>query len=223
MNNREAVSKITNTLQSLSKDNRISRRYILKVLRDRAKNLIAQKLGERTINNEQNLYTEIRCLELEKIESIDCPIASFRTCRTIMRSKHKLPELIYSRLGASVKEITSIDGDFEFRLVTEEQYRRNKKRKYQLNNEVYVYVGTDEYLYILDHEIYSVDITILTMKTEEVDECSECSKGDCIDNWSLNFIVPDKLEDVVFKEALQIISTKKQLPQDPNPNGIENG
>lgn len=222
MNNSEAVSKIVNTLKSLSKDNRISRRYILHVLRDRAKNLIAQKLGERTINNEVNLYTEVKCIKLEKVEVVNCPIISFRMCRTLMRSVKPLPELIFSRLGSSIKEITSIDGMFDFTLVTEDQYRRNKKRMYSLDSEVYVYLGTDNHIYIPDHEIQSLDIELITMKTEEVDECSECVEDKCLSGWEYNLTIPDKLEDVVFKEALQIISMNKQIQQDPNPNGIEN-
>lgn len=223
MKHSEAVSKILNTLKSLSKDTRISRRYVLQVLRDRSKNLIAQKLGERTINDEVNLYTEIKCVELEQVEVINCPIISFRSCNVLMKSKKPLPELVFSRLGASIKEITAIDGYFEFKLVTEEQYRRNKKRKYTLDSEVYVYLGTDNHLYIPDHEIRTVDVTLLTVRTEDVDECSECKEEDCKSGWDYEFIVSDKLEDVVFKEALQIISSTRQIPQDPNPNGIEQG
>lgn len=220
MKNSEAVSKILNTLKAISKDTRIPRRYVLQVLKDRSKNLIAQKLGERTITDELNLYTEVTCIAFEKVEVIKCPIVTFRMCKTLMRSKKPLPELVFSRLGASIKEITSVDGDFEFKLVTEDQYRRNKKRKYIFDSEVYVYLSTDNYLYIPDHEIRTLDVTLLTMNTEDAEGCNT---DECKNAWDYPFIVPHKLEDVVFKEALQIISNTRQIPQEPNPNGIEQG
>lgn len=221
MKNSEFVSKVINSLRYLTKDDRISRRYVLQVLKDRARNLIAQKLGERTILDELNLFTEIKCFEFEQIEVINCSIASFRTCNILMKSKKKLPELIYSRLGASIKSITSIDNSIDFTLVTEEQYRRNKKRKYTYGADNSIYLGADGHLYIPDQEVLAVNIVALTMNPEDAEECSECSNNKCQSGWDVDFIVPSKLEDVVFKEALQIITMTKQLPEDPNPNNVE--
>ena len=51
----EAVSKITNSLKLLNKDERISRRYVLHVLKDISSNLISQKLLDRTLGREMNL------------------------------------------------------------------------------------------------------------------------------------------------------------------------
>ena len=138
-----------------------------------------------------------------------------------MKSKKKLPEVIYSRLGASIKSITSVDNSFDFTIVTEEQYRRNKKRKYVYESQNYIYLGADGHLYIPDQEILAVNIVALTMNPEDADDCSECSDNKCRSGWDVDFIVPSKLEDVVFKEALQIITMTKQLPEDPNPNNVE--
>ncbi len=55
MKNSEIVSKIINSLRFTSKDEHVSRRYVLKILRDSAKMMIAQKMGERTITDEDNL------------------------------------------------------------------------------------------------------------------------------------------------------------------------
>jgi hypothetical protein len=221
MTNKEFVSKVMNTLRFLTRDDMRSRRYILSVLKDRAKNLIAQKLGERTILDELNLFTEIKCFEFEQVETISCSVVSFRTCKILMKSKKKLPEVVYSRLGASIKSITSIDNSVDFMLVSEEQYRRNKKRKYTYRAENSIYLGTDGHLYIPDQEILAVNIVALTMNPEDTEDCSECSDSPCKSGWDYDFIVPSKLEDVVFKEALQIISMNRQITEDPNPNNLE--
>ena len=177
---------------------------------------------DRTLALESNLYTKLECLEFEKVEMVKCPIIEFRMCRTLMKSKCKLPDPIFSRLGASITEIVSLDGMYELKLISAEQYRRNQKRKYSIDGEVYIYLAEDGHLYIPDEEIYSLNVTFMTLFPEEADECSECKKDNCKSGWDYPFIGSDKLDDVVFKEVLQILgSTYKATQEDQNQNGIE--
>ncbi len=223
MNNNEAVSKIINSFKFLNKDERISRRYVLRLLRDASKNLLSQKLLDRTISEEQNLYSKIECFEFEKVEVFSCPIIEFRKCNTLMKSKKPLPELVFSRNGASIKEVVSVDDLTEIYLTTPDQYRRDRKRKYYSSEDTYLYVDTDNYAYIVDKPIYAVNITVLTIKTDELNEASACSKDiACKSGWEYDFIVPDKLQDTVFKEVLQILSNPYSARrEDNNPNGVE--
>ena len=69
MTNREITSEIVNILKSNNKDNRLSRRFILSLLRDSAEFLIAQKWGERSILTETSLYSYLPCFEFEKIDT----------------------------------------------------------------------------------------------------------------------------------------------------------
>ena len=223
MTNAQAVSKIINSFKFLNKDERISKRYVLRLLRDASKNLISQKLLDRTISEEQNLYTKIECFEFEKVETVSCPIIEFRLCKTLMRSKKPLPELVYSRNGASIKEAVSLDDLTEIYLTTPDQYRRDRKRKYYSSNDTYLYIDTDNYAYIVDKPIYAINITVLTLKTDELEEASACSKdAGCKSGWNYEFIVPDKLEDTVFKSVLQILSNPYSARRaDQNPNNVE--
>lgn len=221
MTNREIVSKIFNVLKLNNKDEHTSRRFVLKLLQDTATQLLSQKWMDRTILNETNLYSHIPCFEFKKINTKDCPSIEFRLCNTLMKSVKPLPKLIFSRLGASVKNIVSVDGNFTFILVDENQYRRNKKRQNSLKNEVYIYLRSDNHLYIPDHEIFSLDLNIFTPKTEDVDECSSCNNDNkCKSKWDYEFILSDKLLDVVFTQTLQILGITKQSREDENPNGI---
>lgn len=223
MNNSEAVSKVINSFKFLNKDERISKRYILRLLRDASKNLISQKLLDRTISEESNLYSKIECFEFEKVNIVSCPIIEFRKCTTLMKSKKPLPELVFSRNGSSIKEVTSVDDLTEIYLTTPDQYRRDRKRKYYSSEDTYLYIDTDNYAYIVDKPVYAVNITVLTMKTDEIEEASSCSKEvSCKSGWSYDFIVPDKLQDTVFKEVLQILSNPYSARRaDQNPNNVE--
>lgn len=221
MTNIEFVSEISGILKSNNKDNRIPKRLILKVGQDIATFLIAQKLMDRTIMSDINLFTSISCFEFEKIESKNCPSIEFRLCKTLMKSKNPLPKLVFSRLGASIKDIVALDGEFTFTFVDEAQYRRNKKRQQQLKDQVFVYLGTDMHLYIPDREIYSLDLTLLTLDTINAETCSSCNEKGCKSNWEYEFIVPSKLVETVKDATLQKIGMGKSIISDENPNGIE--
>jgi hypothetical protein len=218
MKNSEIVSKITNTLKLNNRDNRLSRRYVLRLLRDSAQQLISTKLLDRTIFSELNLYTEINCFEFKKVDAIKCPMIEFRKCEVLMKSKNPLPRLVFSRLGASIKEIVSLDGNYKFTFIDKAQYQRNKKRQVKLKNETYIYLGADNHLYIPDEEIYSVDLTVLTVEPESV---VSCIKDECKNNWKAEFICPDKLIDVVLSQTLQVLGMSKQVREDSNPDNIE--
>ena len=222
MTNIEFVSQISGILKSNNKDNKIPKRLILKVGQDAATFLISQKLMDRTISSETNLYTTIPCFEFEQINSKNCPSIEFRLCKTLMKSKEPLPKLVFSRLGASVRDIVALDGDFTFTFVDETQYRRNKKRQQQLKNQVFVYLGTDNHLYIPDREILSLDLTVLTPDTIEAERVSQCNEKDCKkSNWQYEFIVPDKLISTVFSETIKLLAISKNIQSDQNPNGVE--
>lgn len=221
MTNIEFVSQITGILKSNNKDNRIPKRLILKVGQDASTFLIAQKLMDRTILSDTNLFTTIPCFEFEQIESRKCPSIEFRMCKVLMKSKEPLPKLVFSRLGASVKDIISLDGEFTFTFVDEAQYRRNKKRQQSLKDQVFVYLGTDNHLYIPDREIYSLDLTILTTDTTKAEECSACKEKNCDSFWNKKFIIVDKLVESVKDMVLQRLSMTRTLQSDENPNNIE--
>ena len=224
MTNLEFVSQITGILKSTNKDNRIPKRMILAVGRDVATFLVAQKLMDRTISQETSLYSHIECFEFEKIEAKRCPSIEFRMCNTLMRSIKPLPKLVFSRLGASIKDVVSLDGSFTFSFVDEAQYRRNKKRPQQLKNQVFIYLGTDNHLYIPDREIYSLDINLLTLDKIGAENCSSCGEIDDCKNYYLSeFVVPDKILEAVKDMTIQRISMTRQITPDNNPNGLENG
>ncbi len=218
MTNKDFTSKVINTLKLNNRDDRRPRRFILRVLQDTATQLIAQKWLDRSILGEMNLYTAIPCFEFESIDVRECKNVEFRRCNVLMKSKCKLPKLIFSRLGASVKEIVSLDGNYRFVFLDKGQYQRNKNRRYKIDDEVYIYLDSDMHLYIPDHEIETVDLTILTPRPEDADECSSCKKDECKSKWDAEFICPDKLVDVVFTQALQILGVTRQIREDENPN-----
>lgn len=217
MTNSIIVSRILNGLKALSKDDRISRRYVLNVARQKASFYISQKLNDRSLYREDNIYQTLDCFEMERIDVTRCDIIEFRNCRDIMRSTKKLPELIYSKYGNSLQEITTIDGITDFKFTTPQQYRKDRNRVGK--NDFVMFYVKDDYLYILDAEVELVNLYLITMETEKLESISSCApKGECKSLWEYEFVCPDKLVEVVVNEAIKEIAMSKQIPQDTNPN-----
>ncbi|MCA9749011.1 MAG: hypothetical protein KC414_07885, partial [Romboutsia sp.] len=196
------------------------RRYILSVARNKAKFLIAQKLMDRTLYREDNLFRTIKCFKLKKDDVVSCDVVEFRRCKSVMKSVTKLPEMIYSRYGSSIISITTIDGETVFLPISIKKYTLQKKRQYAHyvpNNFYYI---QDGYLYLLDTEIEAVNIVLIAASEEEVEEVSECSEcNDCKSSWDYEFICSDKLLEPVIQDTLQeVISTFKAIRPDENPN-----
>lgn len=194
----------------------ISRRFILKVGQEKAKFLISQKNGENSLYREANLLSTLDCFELKKVDIIKCPIIEFRACKQLMRSKKKLPELIYSKYGASIKEVSSLDGEHLLKYITPYQYRLNKQRKTD-SQELYFYIK-DGYLYLPDLEIQMVQVSLITLDLYDLNELSECKDNNCKSAWDYEFICSDKLMEAVVAETIKEVSLSKQVQEDQNPN-----
>jgi hypothetical protein len=206
----------------ISKDDRISRRYILHVAKQKATFLISQKMSDRSLFREDNLYKTLDCFELEPIDVIRCEILEFRRCKSIMKSKCKLPKLIYNRYGNSLKEVITADGEKEFKPITPSQYRRDKNRV-EGSDYIYYYVK-DGYLYLLDTEIELVSLYLISMELDSLDKDCGCSDlGDeCMSLWDYEFNVPDKLIEAIVGETIKEIAMTKQITRDENPNSNKN-
>jgi len=213
--NSEIVSRVQNQLNMLSKDMRANKRFIINTAKSISNSYISKRLRDMSLNRHDNLYRPIECVEMIEANVFECGVVEFKSCDKLMRSKKKLPELIYSRLGASIRDVTSIDNIYEFKPSTLQQYRRDKERK---SNDGYVkYYVKDQYLWIPDSTQKMVEIDILSPDQYELMNMSECCK-DCKSYWEYDFIVPSDLEEQVIKETTQQIYLQLQIPKDEKPN-----
>ena len=214
MTHGQLVSKVKNGLNSIGKDDRVSSRYILNVARTTSEFFISQKMTDRSLYREDNLYSVIDCFKLEKIDVTRCDIIEFRNANSIMKSTKKLPKLLYSKYGNSLKEVTTIDGEKDFKSTTPRQWRREKDMNVK-QYEIMFYVK-DGYLYLLDTEVESVNLYLLTLETEKIPEAS--GKKDCKSLWEFEFIYPSKLIKNIIDETVREVANRKSVPQDTNPN-----
>ena len=214
--NKQAVARIKNKFNFVSKDAEKSDRFILFTAKNIAESYISKRLNDKKLFRQDNLYTEITCVEMESIESYKCEFVEFRSCDKIVKSKLKLPSLVYSKLGNTVKEVTSIDGKYLFKPSTISQYRRDSKRKQSKQSPKYFYVK-DGYLYLPDSEVKTVNIYVLSLDLYESEEISSCKDG-CKSAWDYEFIAPSDLLEQILRETASVIQPSATLPTDEAPN-----
>jgi|AntDeeMinimDraft_6_1070357.scaffolds.fasta_scaffold04511_2 hypothetical protein len=217
--NAEIVSRVLNGLKLLNKDELISKRYILNIAEKNAEFLISHKLRDKSLFRETNVYSSVNCLELEKKDVYTCGVVEFHSCNKVMRSKKKLPDLIFSRYGAGLRQVTPIDfmSDEEFYPATLVQFKRNRRRV-RVQEDSKNYYIKDNYVYIPESDVRAISLELIVVNTFKLSEIdSEFTKG-CKSAWEYEFKCPDKLSDTVIQKTIQEVAVGRGIPEDENPN-----
>lgn len=214
----KAISRVVNGLNSLTKDARIPKRYILNILKEVGAFLLSQKMLDKTLYREEDLFKWIRCVELKSIDTVSCPIVEFRRCKSLMRSKNKLPKIVGSRYGYAVLIVSTISGERRFSSTTLSDYTNFiRKRNFEkfIGTKFYISEG---YLYIPDSEVEVVDVLLLTLD-EDYEDASSCEeKNPCKNVWDTELPFPNKFANVCIQETIKEVSLRLQIPTDSNSN-----
>lgn len=223
--NAKIVSGIRNQFRQVAKDPSMPRRMILDRARMKAAFLINQKLEQGRLLDE-SIYTEIKCLELEPSNIVDCPIVSLRKCNQLMKSKTVLPSLLAGRYGPEVLLVQNLSGNINYTKSTEVGIGRDTGRTiYGKSDQSKYYIGSDNYLYIPDTEVEVVRVVLLTLSPEDVNingGCETCDDG-CESVWDQPFKCPEGLLDIVVQQLERDFGTYyMSVTPDENPNLNEN-
>lgn len=219
MTNAEIVSRITNGGRLLSKDSALSKRYILHIAEKSAEFLISHKLRDKSLFRESNLYSSISCFDLEPKDVYSCGVIEFKSCNKLMRSKKKLADIVSSRYGGAVREVTPIDfmSDEEFRPSTPAQFKRDRRRSNKHDDTQHYYLK-DGYLYIPESDIRKVALEALVVNTFKLSDLDSAFQKDCRSAWDYEFKCPSKLLNPLINMVREELGLPLQIPEDENPN-----
>jgi len=216
MNNKELVSRISNQLRMITKDDYISDRFVLSTAKSIARKFITQKIQRRSIDRDMSLYREVKCIEFETVDTFTCKFVEFKSCKKLSKSKMKFTDLIFTRYGSSIKELYTIDRQTQFTQSTLYQLRTNSARQGSdslAQNKFYI---LDDYIYVPD-DVEALSGLVLTLDQYEMDENCGCTDN-CESVWDKEFICPDSMLEDVIGYAIQNISMTKQIPKDEKPD-----
>ena len=212
----EIVNRLSNTIKSQNKDQRVPKRYILNIFQSKLEHLITQKLHDRSLFREDGLYTLVECVELKKIDRYECDIVEFRSCNTIMKGVKQLPKIINSRFGPAVKNVTNIDYSIEYRFTTPAKYRNSNLREEKSTEQKY-YIK-DGCPVLPNSSIERINMEILTLEPYLVQEVSGCNQDQCKSYWDYEVKTSDKLTEIAIQETLKELGFGLQIQEDNNPN-----
>lgn len=218
MNNKEFVSRVSNQLKMLTKDDYISDRYVLNVGITIATKFLTQKIKRNSINRDLSLFKEVSCIEFEPKDIFECKYVEFKSCNKLSKSKKTIKDLglFFTSYGSSIKELYSIDKQSTvFLESTLYQMRLNSQREggNAIHNNFYI---LDNYIYIPD-EVKTLSGLILALNQYELDEFCDCVEN-CESVWDKKFICPDSVLEDVISYTIQQVLVSKQIPTDESPN-----
>lgn len=217
--NAQFVSRVVNAARAVTKDDHISRRYVLQVGRSKVSTYISQKLADRSLYRESNLYQTLKCFELKTDDIVNCDIVQFRRCKQLVKSKHKLPQLIYSKYGSSILRVTSVDDGTEIDMASLSEISSESRREF--GGKFLKYYVHNDYVYIPNSTLKGVNVEVLSLDEKGVRDVSGCKdeSEDCKSVWEYKFICPDKLYEPIVQETLsEVINFYKRIQQDESPN-----
>ena len=71
------ISDVSNSIQAINKDDRVSDRYIYSLAKDYTSYILSQR-PLRDVFRDSSIFTEVTCVEMERIRADKCEIAEFR-------------------------------------------------------------------------------------------------------------------------------------------------
>lgn len=217
----EIVSRIQNTLNTVSKDTYIPRRTILSILKSKGEFLMAQRFNDKSLFRELNIFRWKKCIKMETIDSVKCGKIELEKCNTISISIDKLPDLVWTRYGASILMVTNITEDKEYKIITPSQYINFRKRTgFDKFKGRYAIIYPDNKIVIPDSEVKIIQVLLYTLDEKFDEGCDE--NNSCKSYWDRECNIPVKLREVLIQDTLKEISMRMQIPYDASVNGDSN-
>lgn len=157
MTNREIVSQLRTSFKLISSDNLVSDRACLQELRNAAFLLIKQQTDKRKLMASDTLFTQIDCLELERVSLAEC--CSYTSPCEIGKSKVKIPKIAENIYGPVIQGVYSIDKKVRFDFIDPNRYANYLHLYPKSKQKNKFFWIRNEHLYITDPNIEIVTLS----------------------------------------------------------------
>lgn len=207
---REFISTVRNSLDSITTDNYISGEYIYTVGLSYSKLFTKRESDSRKIFNNTSMFTFKDCIPMKEVPAVEC--SSDFSCKKMMRSVEKLPELYLSNYGSLIV-VYNLEGDKKYNQSNPYSYTTTMKQRFKPKSNGYFFIKND-YLWIPDSEVEFVSAMFLspTTGTSALTTANGCKILD------QTFPILDYLEMGVLESVVKHISTRMSITRDENDN-----
>lgn len=219
---RDYISNVRSMFRLTSSDVGLSDRAIAQELKYNKNELIKRETDLRRLFNSPNLFTEISCLEMEKVPLSEC--CDYSSECYIAKSTIKLPKIAENKRGLLIQGVYSLNKRVRFTDTNNPTRYINYLDLYPNGNKKFYWISTDGYLYITDPNIEL--IVISAHFTEDIDVyLFSCNKNnnDCpINPLDVEFKIPDYLESRLIKLTNQsLLETYKRSKEDLQEDDLD--
>lgn len=226
MTNREFISEIRNNVRSVDPDSWIPGAYILSKGKGFASLFIKREADDKRMFRFSDLYTTIKCLQMEEKDLVDCCDIYIPNCKTVMRSKKQLPEVYSTRFGY-LMNVSSVDYDKDYIPITPQGFKRTQTREFSDNRNRYFWLENGHLITPVINNITPVRLRVRGMfpnKAEalKLDECG--SLNSCIRLLDEDFVAPvHLLQEIKDATTKDLLGSYKQVQPDEltNKNNLE--
>ena len=152
-----------------------------------------------------------------------CGLVELEDCGTVMVTKVKLPELIWSRYGSSILMVTNITNSKKYQLISPLEFMNIKNRSnFEKFKGKYAIIYPDNRIIIPDSTVKRINVLLYTLDESIINMgyCEECDN--CNNYYDAEFNLPNKIGEAVIQEAIKEISLRMQIQKDELPSGNSN-
>lgn len=223
MLNGEIISEVRNDVRAVIGDAWIPSKYIHVKLKSVASLFIKREADDRRLYKYPNLWTPVDCLKMKESDLINCCNIDIPSCKTVMKSIKKLPEIFSTRFGYLLT-VSSPDYDKIYNQTTPTGYKRILSREFNDKSQRYFWFEGG-HIVIPNSIVEIIRVNMLTpdkLLASQLD-CNYSGSIRCNNVLEQEFVAPDYMISDIKKEVVkQIISSYKSVQPDEFTNLNEN-
>lgn len=214
----EAISRVKNALKEANADSRLTNKHVVSQLLTKSELIIQRESDKLKLVRIENIFQSLNCIEMQEVSTIDdcCGIES--VC-TVMRSKHKLPEMYNDDYGSIFKNLTTIDESIELKVTTPQNILRIKKDTNSKYDKTIYAFFRNGYLFITNKKYPIIKLEAFFKEDLSFTKIYKCGDtfNKCIRFMDTKWFIPDKLQDTVIGLVVQeLAGLYKKIPEDIN-------
>lgn len=220
---REIISEVRNSLRAVNLDDWIPGKFIYFKLKGFASSFIKRDADSKSFYKFADLWTTIKCLKMVEEDLINCCDIRIPSCRKVMISKDKLPEIYSTRFGYLLN-VSSVDYEKDYIYTTPQQFKYTQEREFIDPRKRYYWITNSRIVVpiVSEGQLGPERLTVKGMfpnKAEalKLDQCLD--SDDCIKFLDEEFIAPDHLlQDIKNATVIDIIKTNRGVVPDELAN-----
>lgn len=215
---REAISDVRTGLKKIGADIKLFNKEIFIKLAKHIDWLVERDSNSFKLARKNSIFQPYSCIEVIKVPKID-PCCNIVNNCTIMRSKHRIPEIYEDVAGIIVKSLTSVDESTDIQYTSKSGFKSKKNNPWAPKDEKYWFYE-DGYVY----GDLPKKIKIVALFKEDISDLRDCDNTPktCKAYLDKELIAPNTLLAQAIDYTIKDLIPSTQIPTQEKVDKNEN-